>query len=62
MPNTPGNPPAPDDKDDVIRRARQMIQQLRTAERVSKGMQDRVMSEMGIDEPTDGPGTPAKGS
>jgi hypothetical protein len=41
---------------DILRRARAKIAQLRGAELVSKALQDRVASEMGLDPADDGGG------
>jgi hypothetical protein len=50
-PHQQGFAPSKDDQE-IIRRARQKMGQLRDAAPVSSSFQDRVASELGLDQPT----------
>ena len=46
-----GGPDQPDDgKQDVIRRALEKLEQMKDAPRAPKSLQDRILSELGVDE------------
>jgi len=56
-----GQPPS-DDSQDVIRGALEKLEQLRRAPRVDKALQDRVLSELGIEASDEGePGPKSSG-
>jgi hypothetical protein len=49
-PSGAGSGEQPDDSKQVIRRARERIEQLKNAPKAPKSLQDRMLSELGVDE------------